>query len=343
MKNFIINKNSTIKTCLSLMNKNGRGICFVENKDKIIGVITNGDLRRSLLKKKIDLNFKINSIINKNFDYVDKNYNEKKIVKFFNKNKFDILPVISKGKLIKIIEKKNIKNLKKLYLNEIPVVVMMGGFGTRMKPFTNFLPKALIPVNGTPVINLIMKNFKDNGFKKFFFLTHYKNEMIKALLKNEKNIKFLNEKKPLGTIGGINLIKKFNYKNFVVTNCDTIINCNFSDIYDYHVKNKCDITIISSLNKVSIPYGVCKVDKSFNLKKIDEKPTYNNLINIGSYIFNSKVLGLMQKETRLDMDQLIKIALKKKRKIKVYCINNSQWSDVGDWTSYLKYSSKSEK
>ena len=164
-----------------------------------------------------------------------------------------------------------------------------------------------------------------------------------SITRNSKNIKFLNEKKPLGTIGGINLIKKFNYKNFVVTNCDTIINCNFSDIYDYHVKNKCDITIISSLNKVSIPYGVCKVDKSFNLKKIDEKPTFNNLINIGSYIFNSKVLGLMQKETRLDMDQLIKIALKKKRKIKVYCINNSQWSDVGDWTSYLKYSSKSEK
>lgn len=342
MKNLIINKNSNIKTCLSLMNKNGKGICFVENKDKIIGIITNGDIRRSLLKKKINIYSSISSVINKNFNYVDKNYNENEISNFFNKNKFDILPVISDGKLIKIIEKKNIKIFKKLYLNEIPVVVMMGGFGTRMKPFTNFLPKALIPVNGIPVINIIMKNFKNNGFKKFFLITHYKNEIIKALLKNENKIKFLNEKKPLGTVGGISLIKKFNYKNFVVTNCDTIINCDFSEIYDYHIKNKCDITIISSLNKVSIPYGVCKVDKSFNLKKIEEKPTYNNLVNIGSYIFNSKILALMQKETRLDMDQLIDMALKKKRKIKVYCISNSQWSDVGDWSSYLKYSSKIE-
>ena len=82
------------------------------------------------------------------------------------------------------------------------------------------------------------------------------------------------------------------------------------------------------------------MDKSFNLKKIDEKPTYNNLVNIGSYILSSTIFRLIKKETKLDMDQLLKIAIKNKRKIKVYCINNGQWSDVGEWSSYRNYVKK---
>lgn len=340
MKKFIINKESTIKKCMSMMNRNGKGICFVENKKKIIGIVTNGDIRRYFLKRDINLNLKVEKITNRNFDFVKKNFHQKEVISFFKKDKFDILPVLSKGKLIKIIEKKSSLNLHGNNLREIPVVVMIGGFGKRMRPFTNFLPKALIPVNGIPVINIILKNFFDYGFEKFFFITHYKSEIVKALLKNEKKITFLNEKKPLGTAGGIYLIKKFNYKNIIVTNCDTIINYDYNKIYDYHLKNKCDITIISSLNRVSIPYGVCKVDKSFNLKKIDEKPTYNNLVNIGSYILSSTIFRLIKKETKLDMDQLLKIAIKNKRKIKVYCINNGQWSDVGEWSSYRNYVKK---
>tara|TARA_A100001015_G_scaffold280078_1_gene341911 strand:- start:1125 stop:2174 length:1050 start_codon:yes stop_codon:yes gene_type:complete len=338
-KNYLISQNTKIKKAMFLFNKNEKGIFFIYDTSKnIVGIVTNGDIRKYILKKKINLDDAIIKIANKNFDYVEEKYRTSDIKNFFKKNKFDILPVIKNRKLIDIIEKNKFEtNTLKIKISNVPVVIMIGGYGTRMRPYTNYLPKALLPVNGIPIISIILEKFKKYGLENFYLITHYKSNLIKALLKNIKKIKFLTEKKPLGTAGGLKMLKKFRYKNYIITNCDTLISYDYSKILKYHLKNSNDITIVCSTSKISIPFGVCDIDKNQNLKKITEKPIFENFINTGTYILNYKILDLIKNNQNLDMNELLKKTIEKKYKLKVYLINRDQWSDVGEWSSYFEY------
>ena len=210
---------------------------------------------------------------------------------------------------------------------------MSGGKGTRLKPFTDVLPKPLMPFKGKTLIEHIVNNFLNYEINEFIFSINYKSHLIKAFFKElnpSYSLKYIEETIPLGTAGSLKMLKKAGFKYFFVSNCDTIIHVDLYDLYKFHRLNKNDITIVISNKKIKIPYGICKINKDKIFESIVEKPELNYNVNTGFYLINSNVVNLVPKKDRTyHFTDLINRAKKLKRKIGVYLTNDKNWLDLG--------------
>ena len=155
-------------------------------------------------------------------------------------------------------------------------------------------------------------------------------------MKKDFKLTFIDEPKPLGTAGALSLLANKIKKPFLVTNCDTIINADFDDLLNFHIANRNDITLVASAKKYVIPYGTCKLNKKGYLQKIQEKPKFNFLVNIGLYVMNPNLINLIPKNKFYNMTDLISAARKKNKQIGVYPIEEESWIDVGQWSEYRK-------
>jgi NDP-sugar pyrophosphorylase family protein len=212
---------------------------------------------------------------------------------------------------------------------------MAGGEGKRLLPYTMVIPKPLLPLNGKSMIENVISKFQIYGFKSFIISINYKSNFLLSFFKNlSKNfkIKFIHEKKPLGTAGSLSMLNSKSAKNLFVVNCDSIISCDYLSFYGYHLENNYDMTIVVSKKKYVIPYGSCQVTSSGKLKKIIEKPDISYLANTGLYIFKSKILKLIPFEKEMNMNELIEIILRKKFKVGVFPVREEDWSDLGNWS-----------
>jgi dTDP-glucose pyrophosphorylase len=344
MKNTIAKTDISIKQALKLLNKSGRKcLVIVNNNKKLIGTLSDGDIRKAIVLG-VDINSKIIRIFQKKSSFlVYGEFTNQQAKKMFLKQKFDLIPVIdSKKNVVEILHWDEIfYNNKKNAIKKIniPVIIMAGGQGTRLQPFSEILPKPLIPINGKTILERIIEKFHIQGFQNFNFIINYKSLILKAYIQEIKekfSINFFEEKKTLGTIGGILLAKNKILNNFFVSNCDVIINADYLDLLDFHKKKSNDITLVASTKEYIIPYGNCKIDKKGNLTKIIEKPKYDFLINSGLYVFNKRVMKLIPPNKYFDFTHLVEIAKKNKYKIGVYPIYEDSWIDVGQWSEYKK-------
>ena len=215
---------------------------------------------------------------------------------------------------------------------------MAGGEGTRLKPLTAILPKPLIPVNNKPMLEHIIENFNLFNFKKFNLIVNHQSELIKSYfnsLKKNYKILFTKEKKPLGTVGGISLIKKNVSENFILSNCDNLFKIDYQSLYKTHIKDRNKITIVVSKKHYEFPYGICKT-KSHKLISIEEKPKYNFTVNTGLYLIHKDIIKLIKKNRYLDMTDLIKRCLTKKIKIGIFTIETKDWTDLGQLSDLKK-------
>ena len=232
---------------------------------------------------------------------------------------FPYIPIINKNnKLVNIIDSKSFgeKIIEKTI--NLPVVIMAGGKGTRLQPSTFILPKPLIPLQGKAIIEHIIVEFKKYGIQNFYVSINYKSTLIKAFfseLNLDCKIKFINEKKPLGTAGSLKLLEKNKIENFIVINCDTIIKADFSELLKFHKQSKNDISVIGAVKRLEIPYGVCEIGKNQKIKKIDEKPKIDFLANTGCYLVKKKILKLIPKNRYFDFTDLITLAIKKNTRL----------------------------
>ena len=224
-------------------------------------------------------------------------------------------------------------------LSNVSVVIMAGGIGSRLLPFTNVLPKPLVPVRGKPIIDHIIESFEKYGCSKFYLTTNYKRKILKAYFDEDDisfDVFFINEKKPLGTAGSLKFLTKKLDKPFFVSNCDIIVKANYESIYDYHISEGHDITLVASAKEYVIPYGSCILNDHGHLLKIEEKPEYNFLVNAGLYVVNPSILRFIPKNKFYHITDLIDKLLKKNMKIGVFPIDEEQWIDVGEWAEYKK-------
>jgi dTDP-glucose pyrophosphorylase len=343
---YIISPKSSILAVLKKLRELGRKSLLVSSSDnRLLGIVSDGDIRNSLLKG-AKLESTIDKIFNKNPVIVNKktSINLLLVKSIFINNRFDILPVIENKKIINCLLWEDIfKKENNKLPNFVDCIIMAGGKGTRLKPFTDILPKPLIPIDGKPVIMHILEKCQNFGFKKIYLSLNDKSNIIKSYLseyKKKNNLDYILEKFPLGTIGSLGLIKKKIKNNFFVFNCDMIFNLNFKNLYDHHVKNKYDITITASLKKYTIPYGVCEIDGNNLLKKINEKPELDLFINLGLYVFSKKIINLIPANKPLDANQLIEKVIKLKLKVGVYPVDEESYADVGQWSEYKKIISR---
>lgn len=341
IKNFFIDHNSKTINALKKINRlGGQSLIVVSNKKVLRGILSGADIRKAIMNHNIT-NDKINKIYNKKPTFLFYDEVKKKIKNIPRSiKKFDIIPVIDRKTrtVIDIIDsqKINLVNIKKKKekLN-ISVVIMAGGKGTRLMPYTSVLPKPLLPINQKPTINHIIDRFMLHSVKNFFVTLNYKSEILKTYLKDLSKINpiiTIQEKKPLGTAGSLFLIKNKIKNDFFLANCDTIINENYSDIYQNHKIKKNDITIVTATKKFKIPYGVCdENEKSFVMR---EKPEFKYNVNTGFYIISRKCLKVLKKKEYLDFNDFLLKCKKHNKKIGIYKIREKNWIDVGQMKEY---------
>ena len=211
--------------------------------------------------------------------------------------------------------KKKINDIEK----KTNIIIISGGEGKRLLPFTKVLPKPLIPLNDKPIISHIIDSFEAQGFKNINVIVNYKADLLNTYMSNYKKkskIKIFKEKNPLGTVGGLSLFKNKKLSpNIILTNCDILTNnLRYDEILNFHTRYKYDLTLVASLRNFSIPYGVCEINK-IHLKKIKEKPKFDFLVSIGMYVINKNILSNIKNNSKLDMTNFIKILKKKNIKL----------------------------
>lgn len=343
IKSYTVFNHFNLAHALKVMNKNGQKCCVIVDSDyRLLGTLSDGDIRKVILKRS-NLEKNIMNFCNKNSKYfIEGNYNYLQVKKAFLKGRYDLIPVLNKKKIVKKIllwhsffglRKKTDKKLN------IKVVIMAGGKGTRLDPFTKILPKPLVPIKDKPIIEHITSRFIKYGMNDFYFTIKYKMKIIKAYFSGTKSnykIRYLEEKKPLGTAGGLRKLYGKIKNTFFVTNCDVFIDMDLVDFFNFHKEEKLDISLVTASQKYTIPYGVCEINKG-KLKKITEKPKLNYFVNAGLYLINPKVLKLIPKNKYFDMNHLIKKALEKSYKIGAYPVAQKHWIDVGQLAEYKKH------
>ena len=333
----IIKDNLSIKEAIKKVELSGQRCVYIEKNNKLIGSLTDGDLRKLIIKD-VNLTKKITTYFNRNPKYIEKkNFSITRAKKILLKYKIDTLPVTNKKKIIQVITWRDIvKN--KIPTQKYSIFIIAGGRGERLLPFTSVLPKPLIPVNGIPIIKLIINSFDSDSMKEIYVSLNYKHSIIKSYLNSEirnKKLIFLKEKNPLGTIGSIKLAnKKKLSNNIIVSFCDIFFQNSMQNVLDFHENHKNDLTLVVAQKKIQVPYGVCMISKKGDLLKLDEKPVSKQFVNVGYYIINKKMLKFIPKGKRMDVTELIKKLKTNKKKIKVYPIDDENWFDVGQWSNY---------
>ena len=314
--------------------KNGTRTLLVVKKNKfLLGTISEGDIHAALIQNS-SLDSSIKTIFNKNPKKVILgNYNLNKVSKIFLDKQIGIIPVVDSNNIVKkIISWNDIFGSKKNYneLKKIEVVVMAGGKGERLKPYTSVLPKPLIPINNKPMLEHIISNFKFFNIQNFHLVLNHQAKLIKSYFNNyDKNLKinYTVEPKPLGTVGGIRFVKKIKSNNFLLSNCDTLFKIDYLKFYNYHENNQNYLTLAVSNVQHEFSYGACKIQKT-RLISIKEKPKLNFIANAGLYAMKREIINLIPKNKKFDLTDLINKCLKLRKKIGVYEIPNNSWTDL---------------
>jgi len=342
MNKYFISPSSTLKTALNKVSKAESKCLLVTDKDeKLLGTLSDGDIRRAILKDQ-DITRKISNLYNKSSFFLKKGTHSKEEVrKKFLEMQYDVIPVLdNKGKIVQVYTWKSFfssnQNKKKIK-QRIPVIIMAGGKGTRLAPFTKVLPKPLIPIQDKTVIEHIISRFTNSGLNNFFITLNYKSMIIRAFFKELKpryEVNFVEEKEPLGTIGSVSLIRNKIKDRFFVSNCDIILDVDHLDILNFHKERGNNISIVASARNYSIPYGTCEINEEGFLKKITEKPSFDMLINTGLYLMDKKIIDLIPKNKPYDAPALLSSAMKSGLKVGVYPVDGDDWIDIGQWNEF---------
>ncbi|MEG0305994.1 MAG: sugar phosphate nucleotidyltransferase, partial [Oscillospiraceae bacterium] len=215
---------------------------------------------------------------------------------------------------------------------DIPVVITAGGLGTRLYPYTKILPKPLIPVGELPIVEHIIERFKGFGCSEFSMIVNYKKSMIKSYfseVEKDYSLEFIDEDTPLGTGGGLSLLKGKLNRPFFFTNCDCLIDADYGDIYKFHRENKNIITMVCAFKHFTIPYGVIDLDTEGGIKNITEKPEMNFLTNTGIYLVEPRVVEEMEYGVACGFPDIIEKYRTAGEKVGVYPVSENSWMDMG--------------
>ena len=323
---YIVSLNLNIKKTILKLNDTGlKLVCVVDNKKKLLGTVSDGDIRRALLKN-FNLNHSIQKIMKKKPKILKNSNNQNEINKIYNKYKIKDIPLLDKnGKLLDIISKNGEKPLENI------VYIIAGGRGKRMMPLTKFNPKPMLGYMGVPILERILIKIKSEGFKNVIISINYLGKKIEEYFKTGENlglkISYLKENREMGTAGSLQKLSSFkNNLPIIVSNADLFTNLKFNDILNYHQSNNSDLTVATKNHQYQSPFGVIE-NRGRSIIKIKEKPIYNFNINAGVYVINFKMLKYIKKNSYFDMPDLINKLIKNKKKIAIFPLHE-KWKDL---------------
>ena len=328
--------NITVSEAMQQIDQNARGILFlVDQEKKLMGCITDGDIRRYLLAGgKMDA--PAHEAANKS-PKVAKSEDEAKSL--YHKRNFIIIPIVDdKGIIISLYSGEGHEIKQRNALN-IPVVINAGGKGTRLDPFTRVLPKPLIPVGDLPIIEHIMKEYQSYSCNEFHIIVNYKKGLMKAYFSdndNHYNVSWYDEEKPLGTGGGLTLLRGKFKETFFFANCDALLTANYESMLKFHKENGNVITMICAYKNINIPYGVVEMGVNGIIEAMKEKPLMSFLTNTGIYIVEPEVIDDMEDGVAIGFPDIIEMERQKGKKVAVFPVGENDWMDMGQLSELEK-------
>jgi dTDP-glucose pyrophosphorylase len=338
IKKIIILESSSIFEAINNLNKSQlKIVLIVDKKDFFVGIINDGDIRRAFLKG-YNLNSQVKYILNKKPFIISKNSQLEKLPSRIL-DQFSSIPIIKNNKIQSLYVEDSESNppLVTKSNHHHHIIIMAGGFGRRLGSLTQNCPKALLRYKNKPLLQHILENIKKNNFYNIYISIFFKKKMIKDFIKKNLfsflKIKFLEEKKPLGTIGSLRLIKKIS-QNFIVMNCDVLTDINLSELMKFHEKKKSILTIATKNFEYKNPYGVVLSSKN-KFISFKEKPKIDFVINAGIYVFNKKIISIMNKFDINNIEELTVFLKKKKFNVFTYQLFEN-WRDFGSDKNNLK-------
>ena len=333
----------SIIQALRKMDEVGHKMLLVFAQERFFSILTIGDIQRAIIRG-VDLSSPVVSILEvENKKYVSPLDDKEEVKQQMLAIRAEFMPVVDgHGDLVGLYQWSDFfgdqvaDNRERIHL---PVVIMAGGKGTRLKPLTNVIPKPLIPIGDKTILEQIMDQFEEIGCSKFYMSVNYKYEILRFYLEkleHHYDIEFFKEDKPLGTIGSVALLKDKISTPFFVSNCDILIDQDYRDVYDYHCENENDITIVTAVKSYSIPYGVIETGDNGVMRGLTEKPELTYRINTGVYILKSELIHEIPENQFFHITDLMDKVRGRGGRIGCFPVSEKSWTDIGEWDEYLK-------
>lgn len=345
-----VQRNASIVSALKQMDELDRKLLLVFDSTKYFGLLSIGDIQRAIIRN-VSLENAVDTILRKNNRIARPGDDKEAVRKMMIEFRTECMPVVDEeNNLVDVFfwEDEFGEAIQKQgkELN-VPVVIMAGGFGSRLKPLTNIIPKPLVPIGDKPIVEIIIDRFNKLGVKEFHLSVNYKHEMIRYYFDHvpdkKYTVDYFMEDKPLGTAGSIYLLKNILKSTFFVSNCDILIDQDYRDIYDYHKENKNEITLVGSLKHHKIPYGTLEMGEGGKLISMKEKPEITYVINSGMYVLEPSVLNDIPDNTFFHITELIEKVKARGGNVGVFPVSEKSWFDIGEWSEYQQTLKSFEK
>lgn len=342
IKNRVISPTVSLLDAMKLMDEIMVKTLFVLEREHFEGIVTLGDIQRAIINN-ISLKEPVNHILDKKKIYGHISEDDESIKRKMRTMRAEVMPILDdNGELIDAWFWNDLFKMKELTQREkinLPVVIMAGGKGTRLKPITNIIPKPLVPIGDKTILEMILDQFEEIGCTKFYMSVNYKADMIKyylSQLDHMYDIEFFMEKKPLGTIGSVSLLKGKITTPFFVSNCDSINEQDYREVWDYHVNNHNEMTIVTMVKSFKIPYGVIETGEDGLMKALKEKPEQTYQVNTGVYILNPELIDEIPVGEFFHITHLMEKVQSRGGRVGCFPVSEHSWKDMGEWSEYLR-------
>lgn len=336
-KKVVISPDTTIKEALSVIDREALRVAIVVLEcTKLVGVVTDGDIRRGILTG-VELSDTVDKIMNKAPVVAQDTVSTSQLKAIMQDKQILSLPIIDEnGKLVGLTTLHETLRVEK---RDNPVFIMAGGFGTRLKPLTDTCPKPMLKVGGKPMLEILINNFKEHGFYKFYISTHYLPEIIHAHFGDGSDfgieIEYVHEDSPLGTGGALSLLPSDIPKSpLIMINGDILTNVDFAKVVQFHEQSGADATMCVRDYEVKVPFGVIE-GEGHKISGIVEKPTYRYFVNAGIYVISNDIIATLAKNKYLDMPTLFEQKQEEGRCVLKFPIHE-YWLDIGRHDDFQK-------
>lgn len=336
----LIKKKAFIREALDILNNNVEKIVLVvDNNKKLIGTVTDGDIRRGILNG-FTLESKLEDVMNESYFSASSHTSETNAIDIMKQNNLRQLPILNeKGVPLRLVLiDKKLDNSKK----NNTVFIMAGGEGKRLYPLTKNCPKPMLKIGNKPMLENVINQFKFHGYDNFFISVNYLKNVIIDYFKDGRsfdvNIQYIEENSKLGTAGSLSLLPQNFSDPIIVTNADVITTVNYVRLLEHHIHNRNFVTICTRKYFSSIPFGVIEVDDDKVIEFI-EKPSLSHNINAGIYVINPKAIKYLEKNVRIDIPDFFTKLLKMGEKVSVFPVHE-EWQDIGLLKTYEEYRNK---
>jgi len=341
---FLVKTGTTVLEAMRQLEDTAQKILFVvDDTERLLGSLTDGDIRRWILAEG-DLRGAVEQVCNRTPYQTDQGYEIARIRSAMVEKNIGCIPVVNgRNQVVDLLFWDDVfksgGEMKPVRSIDVPVVIMAGGKGSRLDPFTRILPKPLIPLGDKTVIEHIIESFLKFGVSSFYVSVNEKSKILKSYFEEldaPYAIEYIEEDRPLGTAGSLRYLHRALDGSLMVTNCDILIDADYGELVDFHETNQDDITIVGSLKNYHIPYGICEIVNGGQLTKITEKPEYNFLVNTGMYVLRSETLSLIPEDEVFHMTDLIERVKQAGGRVAVFPVSDKAWIDTGEWVEYRK-------